>query len=141
MDVRHLELLRELADRGTVTAVAEATFRSPSAVSQQLRSAERAFGIALVEPDGRGLRLTAAGRLLAEGAVGVATELGPAAGLDDDLRGRPPAWCGSPGCLSGVEFLVPLVSRLAGIDVELELADEDVAEGRLRLPRVRPRPR
>ncbi len=129
MDVRHLELLRELADRGTVTAVAEATFRSPSAVSQQLRSAERAFGIALVEPDGRGLRLTAAGRLLAEGAVGVATELGRLQRGLDDLRGRPSGVVRIAGLPSGVEFLVPgLVSRLAGTDVELELADEDVAE-------------
>ena len=60
MDLRHLELLRELADRGTVTAVAQATFRSPSAVSQQLHTAERAFQATLVEPDGRRLRLTAA---------------------------------------------------------------------------------
>ena len=50
MELRHLELLRKLADRGTVTAVADATYRPPSAVSQQLRSAERAFGTRLVEP-------------------------------------------------------------------------------------------
>lgn len=129
MDVRHLELLRELADRGTVTAVAEATFRSPSAVSQQLRNAERAFGTALVEPDGRRLRLTAAGRLLAEGAVGVSTELGRLQRELDDLRGRPSGIVRIAGLPSAVEFLVPgLVSRLAASDVELELADEDVAE-------------
>jgi len=129
MDVRHLDLLRELADRGTITAVAEATFRSPSAVSQQLRSAERAFGTALVEPQGRGLRLTAAGRLLAEGAVGVSTELARLQRELDDLRGRPSGVVRIAGLPSALEFLVSgLVSRLAGTGVDLELTDADVAE-------------
>ena len=44
MDVRHLELLRELADRGSLAAVAQATHRTPSALSQQLRTAERELG-------------------------------------------------------------------------------------------------
>lgn len=66
MDVRHLELLRELGQRGTLAAVAEATYRTPSAVSQQLRTAERDLGVPLVEPVGRGLRLTAEGQLLAD---------------------------------------------------------------------------
>ncbi|MCK9825980.1 LysR family transcriptional regulator, partial [Nocardioides cavernae] len=72
MDVRHLDLLRELEDRGSVTAVAAATHRTPSAVSQQLRSAERAFGATLVEAHGRGVRLTDAGRALAASARDVA---------------------------------------------------------------------
>ncbi len=45
MDVRRLELLRELADRGSVTAVATATHRTPSAVSQQLKLLEREAGL------------------------------------------------------------------------------------------------
>ena len=53
MDVRHLVLLRELAERGSVHDVAAAMHRTPSAVSQQLRTAQRDFGILLVEPDGR----------------------------------------------------------------------------------------
>ena len=36
LDVRRLKLLRELALRGTIVAVAEALSFSPSAVSQQL---------------------------------------------------------------------------------------------------------
>ncbi|HMC02910.1 MAG TPA: LysR family transcriptional regulator, partial [Cellulomonadaceae bacterium] len=68
MEVRHLFLLREIAVRGTLGAVAEATHRTPSAVSQQLRTAERELGVKLVEPVSRGLRLTAEGLLLAESA-------------------------------------------------------------------------
>lgn len=129
MELHHLALLRELADRGTVTAVAAATYRSPSAVSQQLRSAERALGAALVEQDGRGLRLTAAGRLLAEGAVEVATVVGRLQRSLDDLRGTPTGTVTVCGLPSALEFLTPgLVARTAGSGVVVVLSDEDVAE-------------
>ena len=75
MELRHLELLRELSQRGSITADAAATYRTPSAVSQQLRTAERQSGTRLVEPAGRGVRLTDAGRLLAEGGVEVAESM------------------------------------------------------------------
>lgn len=129
MDVRHLQLLRELADRGTVTAVAEATFRSPSAVSQQLRAAERAFGAALVEPDGRRLRLTAAGRLLAAGAVDVATTLARLQHDLDALQGEPSGAVSITALPSAAEFLIPAtITRLSGRGVSLTLEDSDVAE-------------
>lgn len=129
MDLRHLELLRELADRGTVTAVAEATFRSPSAVSQQLQTAERAFGVALVEPDGRRLRLTPAGRLLAAGAVDVATTLVRLQHQLDALQGEPSGAVSIAALPSAAEFLVPAVlRRFAGTGITLTLSDEDVPE-------------
>ena len=49
MDVRRLQLLRELADRGSVTAVARATHRTASAVSQQLKVLETEVGVPLTE--------------------------------------------------------------------------------------------
>lgn len=69
MDVRRLEVLRELRLRGSVTAVAAATHRTPSAVSQQLKALEREAGVPLTERLGRGLALTDAGEALA-GAAG-----------------------------------------------------------------------
>ena len=129
MDVRHLELLRELAGRRTVTAVAAATFRSPSAVSQQLRTAERAFGTPLVEPDGRGLRLTAAGRLLAEGAVEVARTMGRLQRELDDLQGEPTGPVSIAALPSAAELLLPfLLVRCAGTGIDVTLTDADVAE-------------
>ena len=68
MDVRRLELLRELADRGSITAVAHATNRTASAVSQQLKILEREAGVPLTERSGRGVILTSAGRALARTA-------------------------------------------------------------------------
>jgi len=129
MELQHLELLRELRDRGTITAVAAAGFRSPSAVSQQLRTAERAFGLRLVEPDGRRLRLTEAGRLLADGAQEVAVTLARLHAQLDDLRGRPQGSVRICGLPSATELLVPaLIGRLGGTDVTIELTDEDIAE-------------
>ncbi|WP_347354454.1 LysR family transcriptional regulator [Intrasporangium sp.] len=129
MEVRHLELLRELADRGSLAAVADATHRTPSALSQQLRSAERDVGMRLVEPDGRGLRLTAAGRLLAAGAVTVATALGQVQRDLDALRGAPAGVVGIAALPSAAEVLVPaLLVALADTAVTVELDDVDIAE-------------
>lgn len=129
MDVRHLTLLRELADRGSVTAVAAATHRTGSAVSQQLRSAERDLGVPLVEPVGRGLRLTDAGRLLADAAVDVATAVARAESRLDEFRGRPSGRVRVAALTSAAEFLVPgALPRLAEDGIEVELTDTDVSE-------------
>jgi DNA-binding transcriptional LysR family regulator len=64
LDVRRLRLLRELAARGTIGAVAEALSYSPSAVSQQLAQLEREAGVPLLERVGRNVRLTAAAHTL-----------------------------------------------------------------------------
>src|SRR3954453_3840722 len=58
LDLRRLRLLRELKDRGTIAAVADALQFTPSAVSQQLAALEREAGVPLLERAGRGVRLT-----------------------------------------------------------------------------------
>ncbi|WP_157000770.1 LysR family transcriptional regulator [Agromyces laixinhei] len=89
MDVRRLDLLRELAERGSVTAVAEATGRTPSAVSQQLKVLEREAGMPLTERSGRGVALTSAGHALARSAADVAIALERATALWDEFRNDP----------------------------------------------------
>jgi DNA-binding transcriptional LysR family regulator len=64
LDVHRLRLLCELDRRGTLAAVARALSYSPSAVSQQLSQLEAETGVTLLEPAGRGVRLTAQARLL-----------------------------------------------------------------------------
>ncbi|WP_243229665.1 LysR family transcriptional regulator [Microbacterium sp. CIAB417] len=68
-ELRRLRLLHEFALRGTIAEVAAALSYSPSTVSQQLAQLEREAGVALLEPDGRRVRLTAQGRLLAAHAA------------------------------------------------------------------------
>ncbi len=66
LDVRKLRLLRELAHRATIAAVAEALCYTPSAVSQQLAALEREAGVPLLQRTGRRVTLTPAGAALAE---------------------------------------------------------------------------
>ena len=68
LDVRKMTLLRELARLGTIAAVAQAQFCTPSAVSQQLAALEREAGVPLLQRSGRGVVLTPAGADLAERA-------------------------------------------------------------------------
>jgi DNA-binding transcriptional LysR family regulator len=87
LELRRLRLLRELRDRGTIAAVADALQFTPSAVSQQLAILERDSGVRLLERAGRGVRLTDAGLVLArhaesllEHAAIVESDLAAAAG-------------------------------------------------------------
>ncbi|NHN56977.1 LysR family transcriptional regulator [Calidifontibacter sp. DB0510] len=129
MDPRHLTLLRELAERGSVRAVAAATHRTPSAVSQQLRTAERELRCRLVEPDGRGVRLTDAGRLLAAEADGVETAIARAETRLAEFRGRPEGRVSIAVLPSAGELLIPgLLRALRDEPIEISLTDDDVAE-------------
>jgi DNA-binding transcriptional LysR family regulator len=130
MDVRHLDLLRELAERGSVTAVAAATHRSPSAVSQQLRTMQRQLGLELVRRVGRGVQLTEAGTALARASSAVSTAVAEAEATIDAWR------AGSVGVVSlaifpsAAELLLPgLVHRMRDHErIELQVADRDVSE-------------
>lgn len=77
MDVslRQLQMLREVAARGTMAAAADALGYTPSAVSQQIGALEKATGVAVVEKVGRNVRLTDAGRALVAHADIMLTEL------------------------------------------------------------------
>lgn len=129
MDVRHLQLLRELADRGSVTAVAEATFRTVSAVSQQLRTAQRAAGMQLVEPDGRGVRLTEAGQILAAGGIEVEAVLAAVQARWDAYRNDPGGSVSIVAFPSAATLLFPRLMEMAStVGIELRLTDLDPAE-------------
>lgn len=129
MDLRHLELLRDLADHGSVTAVAAATHRTPSAVSQQLKVAGREFGAALVEPDGRGLRLTDAGRLLADGASDVTLAVERLQAKWDEFRHAPTGSVSIALLPSVAEFLLAdVLHRTAREQIDVRATDVDIAE-------------
>lgn len=70
-DVRRLRVLREVAERGTMAAAAEAMAYTPSAVSQQMASLEAEAGVPLFERHGRSVVLTEAGRALVDASVSV----------------------------------------------------------------------
>jgi DNA-binding transcriptional LysR family regulator len=64
IDLRRLHVLRAVSHYGTVTAAARALHFTPSAASQQIRQLARDLGVDLLEPQGRGVRLTPAAESL-----------------------------------------------------------------------------
>src|ERR671911_639743 len=77
LELRRLGLLRELSERGTVAAVADALQYTPSAVSQQLAVLEREAGVPLLAKAGRTLRLTDAALAMGDLDLVLADEWGP----------------------------------------------------------------
>lgn len=70
-----LRIFAALAKHGSITAAAEDLHLTRPAVSQQLRKLEREARCQLVEPDGRGIRLTAAGEIVAQSATSLANTI------------------------------------------------------------------
>jgi DNA-binding transcriptional LysR family regulator len=64
LDVRRLQVLGEVARRGSFSAAADALYLSQSAVSQQVAGLEREVGVPLLERTPEGPKPTDAGRLL-----------------------------------------------------------------------------
>lgn len=68
MNLHYLRVFHEVATSGSVTRAAERLCISQPAVSIQLRRLEGEVGLPLLEPAGRGIRLTPAGEMLASRA-------------------------------------------------------------------------
>jgi DNA-binding transcriptional LysR family regulator len=126
MDLRRLQVLRVVQQTGTVTAAAGALHLTPSAVSQQIRQLARELGVTLLEPHGRGVRLTPAACLLLDRAATlhvqwerIRAELAERAeGAVGTLR-----MCGFPTAVAGL--LAPAGGRLSadGLDVRISEAE------------------
>lgn len=129
MDVRRLELLRELADRGSVTAVATATHRTPSAVSQQLKLLEREAGVALTERQGRGIVLTGAGQALADTARSIAVAIESAEALWEEFKLAPTGTVSLSTFPTAGQMLLPGLLRAIDDEPGLEVVvtDHDLA--------------
>jgi len=75
LHLERLQALHAVSTFGSVTGAAEALRLTPSAVSQQLGKLQRDVGHRLIEPYGRGVRLTPAGTLLAQRAHAILSEV------------------------------------------------------------------
>ncbi|WP_091627067.1 LysR family transcriptional regulator [Amycolatopsis saalfeldensis] len=128
MDLGRLRMLREFADRGSVTAAARALHCSPSAVSQQLRGLQSEVGVALTEPAGRGLRLTDAGRALVARADEVLAALDRAESELDTYRSAPRGRVRIAIFQSAGLMLLPgLLGRVAAHEgLEVDVRDVDM---------------
>lgn len=113
MDTRRLPYLVELARLGSMRAVAESLHTSTSSVSQQIATLAREAGAPLVEPDGRRVRLTPAGRRLAEHATEILAAV-DSARHDLDPHGDPAGTVRVAGFATAVRrSLMPIVADFA----------------------------
>src|SRR5258706_7483727 len=89
IELGQLRTLRELRERGTVTATAEALHLTPSAVSQQVAVLSRSVGAPLLARHGRRVRLTPQAIILLEHADRVHAQLETAQADLAALEGGP----------------------------------------------------
>ena len=115
VEVRRLRLLLELSRLGSMREVADELGYTTSTVSQQLAALAREAGTPLVEPDGRRVRLTAAGRRLADHAITILAAV-EAARRDLDPDAEPEGVVRLAGFASAVTGVVmPIVTDLAAV--------------------------
>jgi DNA-binding transcriptional LysR family regulator len=113
MDTRRLALLLALSRLGSMRQVAEAFTLTTSTVSQQIAALAKETGEQLIEPDGRRVRLTPAGRRLADHAVTILAAV-DAARLDLDPDAEPVGTVRVGGFATGIRVsLLPIVRELA----------------------------
>lgn len=75
LDVRRLQVLKEVAARGSFSAAARALYLTQPAVSRHVAKLEAEAGAQLVERTSRGLRLTEAGAALVARAEAISAQL------------------------------------------------------------------
>jgi DNA-binding transcriptional LysR family regulator len=148
LDVRRMQVLRAVVTSGSVTAAATNLGYTPSAVSQQVAALERQAGLPLLERVGRGVRPTAAGRLLTEHAAIIGKHVAEAEVALADLRaGRTGHLAIRYFATAGAALVPPALATLRtehpGVQVDLKLIDPgdplaEVEEGRADLAIVVP---
>ena len=121
VDPRRLELLLELSRLGSMREVSEAMNITTSTVSQQIAVLAREAGTPLIEPDGRRVRLTPAGRRLAGHAITVLAAI-EAARRDLDPSAAPAGTVRVAAFASAVrQVLLPVARILAGRQPEVQV--------------------
>ncbi|WP_089915070.1 LysR family transcriptional regulator [Lentzea albida] len=128
LDVRRMQVLRAVVSTGSITAAATNLGYTPSAISQQVAGLEKQAGMPLLERVGRGIRPTAAGRLLTEHAGRLAEQLAEAESALTALRN------GCAGTLrvryfatAGAALVPPAVATFraerSGVELDLKLTE------------------
>lgn len=129
IDIRRLRVLRAVAYYGTVTAAARSLHLTTSAASHQVRQLGRELGVVLLEPDGRGIRLTAAARSLLGSAEAIEACWEQA---ESELRGQQEQpvgllrICGFPVVVA--KLLAPLAAMLQSRHPQLTVQVREVEE-------------
>jgi DNA-binding transcriptional LysR family regulator len=122
MDPRRLEFLLQLSRLGSMREVSEVMHVTTSTVSQQIAALAREAGTPLLEHEGRRVRLTPAGRRLADHAVSVLAAL-EAARADLDPSAAPEGTLRVAAFATAVrQALLPVVRTLSEQHPQVQLS-------------------
>lgn len=111
IDSTEMRILHALATSGSLTSAAASLGLSQPAVSQRIKRVESRLAVPLIERQGRGIRLTPAGHILAEHARTVVAEIDAALAAIDDLRGERGGTLRLVGFPSASATIVPAIMR------------------------------
>lgn len=132
---KQIQTFMEVARQGSVSKAAERLFVTQPAVSMQLRQLEEAFGLALVEPMGRNIQLTAAGQVFLTHATTAMGQFRDMEALMEDYIGLKKGRI-DLAVVSTAKYFVPMLlvrfkKQLAGIDVHLRIENRESVLGML----------
>ncbi len=116
IDSTELRILHALATTGSLTAAAASLGLSQPAVSQRIKRVETRLAVPLIERSGRGIRLTPAGRILADHGRTVVAEIDAALAAIDDLRGERAGTLRLVGFPSASATIVPALMRTLAVE-------------------------
>jgi len=128
MNRNHVALFHAVAEAGSVTGAAERLHVSQPAVSKQIGELEGVLGLRLLDRLPRGVRLTDAGRLLAEYARRLNALEGEAARAIDEFRGLRRGRLAVGASTTIAAYLLPQVfgefhRQYPDIELQLEIAN------------------
>src|SRR5947208_1758056 len=137
LDVRRMRVLREVAQRGSFSAAADALSFTQSAVSQQIAALEREAGAVLVQRSARGVRLTEAGEALVRHTEAILARLAEAESELEAIAGLKGGRLRMASFESAGATLMPLAiaafrERHPAVELSLALAEPDDAVPKLK---------
>jgi LysR family transcriptional regulator, low CO2-responsive transcriptional regulator len=126
LSLRQLEVLKAVADAGSMARAARQLFMTGPAVTQQIQQLEKVLGAPAFDRIGRRLRMTAAGERALSAANDVHTRLGVLAKDMDALRKRDDGTLHLGILATGTHILPPLLAefrrRAPGIAVHMAVS-------------------
>jgi LysR family transcriptional regulator, regulator for metE and metH len=121
LEVRHLRLVRAIADEGSVTRAAGRLHLSQSAVSHQLLDLERDLGTRLFDRIGKRMVPTTAGARLIGAAARMLGELADLERAIDGTKRESTKLRVTSSCFTSYHWLPAALSHFAGAHPEVEL--------------------
>jgi DNA-binding transcriptional LysR family regulator len=122
MNIKQLEVFLAVADSGSFSKGANATFITQSTVSQHIAALEREFGIPLFDRTGKGALLTGAGKILAGHGARILAAMGEAELALRRFKGVEGAELRVGGSNIPADYMIPaalprLLQRFPGVTV------------------------